>query len=173
MKYLNFKEGSIEVNIEKGSNYLIVKCKKTVVQMENKKKEIKNDESHLWDCNHHNEIKNCKSECYIQTLLSLFGKKHSMGIIRLLLLSDKLRFNEILNRIGGSPKTITERLKELVKHGLISRKSYNEVPIRVEYSLTEHGRSLEDMFKGISIWASNIMEKTKGKENHKLKQFME
>ncbi|MCP4762228.1 MAG: helix-turn-helix transcriptional regulator [archaeon] len=96
-------------------------------------------------------------ECYLQELLSLFGKKHTMRIIRLLLINEKLRFNELLNKLGGSPKTITTRLRELEKRGLLIRKQYNEIPIRVEYSLTEAGRGLEGIFETISRWIKDWM----------------
>jgi DNA-binding HxlR family transcriptional regulator len=110
-----------------------------------------------WHCVQHKNFRNCKDECYFQTILTLFGKKHTLSIIRLLLIHDKLRFNEILNNIGASPKTITERLKDLKNHGLIKREVFNEIPIRVEYSLTKYGKSLEDIFERISIWVKNLM----------------
>ena len=122
----------------------------------NDKIEIQEEPLH-WHCVQHRNIHNCKDECYFQTILTLFGKKYSMSIIRLLLIHDKLRFNEILKNIGASPKTITERLKDLKNHGLIKREAFNEIPIRVEYSLTKHGKSLEDIFERISIWVKNFM----------------
>jgi DNA-binding HxlR family transcriptional regulator len=76
-----------------------------------------------------------------------------------LLLNKKLRFNEILDKIGGSPKTITARLRALEKHGLINRTVFNEIPIRVEYELTTQGKALEDIFERFSKWALNLEKK--------------
>ncbi|MBD3228809.1 MAG: winged helix-turn-helix transcriptional regulator [Candidatus Lokiarchaeota archaeon] len=96
-------------------------------------------------------------ECYLKEVLNLFGKKYTLKIIRLLLLNNTLRFNEILNEIGGSPKTITKRLRVLEDRGLIARKQFNEIPIRVEYSLTEAGKDLEEIFERISLWIKKWM----------------
>ncbi len=82
----------------------------------------------------------------------------------MLLIHDKLSFNEILKELSASPKTIIERLKDLKKHGLIDRKVFNEIPIRVEYSLTKHGRSLEDIFERISIWSKNVMMESRAQK---------
>ena len=73
-------------------------------------------------------------------------------IIRLLLINKIMRFTELEQKIGGSPKTLTQRLRNLEKQGLVSRKVYNEIPIRVEYSLTEAGIALDEVFSTISDW---------------------
>lgn len=129
--------------------------------MEQDIKDKTQEEPLSWHCLQHTDTHNCSNECYFQIALTLFGKKHTMSIIRLLLMNDKLRFNEILKKLSASPKTITERLKELKKYGLIDRKVFNEIPIRVEYSLTKHGRSLEDIFERISIWSKNIISESR------------
>jgi len=69
------------------------------------------------------------------------------------LVHNKLRFNEILGFLKGSPKTITSRLRNLEGSGLIKRRVFNEIPMRVEYSLTEKGTSLEDVFERFARWA--------------------
>lgn len=119
--------------------------------MTQESKKVNLDEQLQWHClqeaNHQ-----CEGECYLQKIFSLFGRKHSLPIIRLLLLKDRVRFNEIVKSIGGSPKTIQDRLEELARHGLLNREQYNEIPIRVEYSLTEPGKALEPMFEVISSW---------------------
>jgi DNA-binding HxlR family transcriptional regulator len=109
-----------------------------------------------WHCLKHDNIKNCIDECRVQKVLNLFGKKYLMPIIRVLLIRKTLRFNEILEHIGGSPKTITARLRALEKHGLVNRTVFKEIPIRVEYSLTEKGKALEDIFERFSKWALNL-----------------
>jgi DNA-binding HxlR family transcriptional regulator len=109
-----------------------------------------------WHCLKHDDIKNCIDECKVQKVLNLFGKKYLMPIIRLLLIHKTLRFNEILGHIGGSPKTITARLRALEKYGLVNRTVFKEIPIRVEYSLTDKGKALEEIFERFSKWALNF-----------------
>ena len=130
----------------------------------NSKKEAKDnlilEENLSWHCISNKDNKNCVSnDCQMKNILTLFGRKHTLSIIRLLLQFNKLRFNEILKEIGGSPKTITERLKELVSNGILIRRSFNEIPIRVEYSLTEAGKNLEDIFERISRWSMGFIKK--------------
>jgi DNA-binding HxlR family transcriptional regulator len=57
------------------------------------------------------------------------------------------------NLIGISPKTLSSRLKELKKVGLISRKVYAEVPLKVEYSLTKEGIEVRDLIIPLMEWA--------------------
>ena len=109
-----------------------------------------------WHCLNHEDIKNCVDECKVQLVLNLFGKKYLMPIIRLLLMNKKMRFNEVLEKVGGSPKTITSRLRSLEKHGLINRMVFKEIPMRVEYSLTDKGKALEDIFERFSGWALSL-----------------
>jgi DNA-binding HxlR family transcriptional regulator len=48
---------------------------------------------------------------------------------------------------------MTARMKELVKLGLVARRSYNEIPPRVDYELTQKGRDLDGMFRALNAWA--------------------
>ena len=120
----------------------------------NKSDKVTNTNERLhWHCLQHEGNLNCTNECVLQNALKIFGKKHSMSIIRALLRHNKLRFNKLLDAVGGSPKTLTKRLRELEEHGLLDRETYDEIPPRVEYSLTKPGKDLEDIFERISIWA--------------------
>ena len=111
-----------------------------------------NEDKLEWHCvtKHINDT--CSTECLLRSVVDLFGKKFTLLIVRLLLVNTKMRFNEIEKEIGGSPKTITQRLRDLEGKGLVSRKAYNEIPIRVEYSLTEAGVALDSVFSTISNW---------------------
>lgn len=69
------------------------------------------------------------------------------------------RFNEIAEQIQFvSDRMLSERLKELEAEGLITRRIYAEVPVRVEYSLTDKGCDLEPVFMAIGTWASKWLE---------------
>lgn len=81
--------------------------------------------------------------CPIEFILDLIGTKWSISILRELFRGNQ-RTHELLEALPGiSTKTLTVRLRELEKHGLISRKVYAEIPPRVEYSLTEKGLELQ------------------------------
>lgn len=60
------------------------------------------------------------------------------------MLLNQTRFNQFLESIEGvNPKTLSVRLKEMEKNGLIKRKIYPETPVRIEYSVTEKGEALK------------------------------
>lgn len=99
-------------------------------------------------------------DCPITAMLELIGGKWK-PIILYNLTSGTRRFGQIDVRIPGiSRKVLTEQLRELEEDGLISRKQYNEIPPRVEYSLTELGKSLSPVFKEMAIWGKeHVLEK--------------
>ncbi|MNL17762.1 putative HTH-type transcriptional regulator YtcD [compost metagenome] len=74
-------------------------------------------------------------------------------VILFYLTTGTRRFGEIGARIPAiSRKVLTQQLKEMERDGLITRKQYNEIPPKVEYSLTELGKSLTPVFQAISSW---------------------
>ena len=78
--------------------------------------------------------------------------KWTMLVIRDLLTGTK-RFSELRASLAGiSPKTLTDRLRDLEQHGLVQRRSYAEIPPRVEYSLTAKGRTLEPVVGALADW---------------------
>lgn len=56
---------------------------------------------------------------------------------------------------GISPKTLTDRLRDLEQHGLVKRVSYAEIPPRVEYTLTQAGRTLEPVIGALAAWGAS------------------
>ena len=97
-----------------------------------------------------------KTLCPVTATLQLIGGKWKTIILYCLTPGTK-RFGEIAVRIPDiSRKVLTEQLKELENDGLISRKQYKEIPPRVEYSLTDLGRSLSTVIHELEKW---------GKEN--------
>ena len=85
--------------------------------------------------------------------MDLIGKRWT-GLILYQLLDGPQRFNEIESALPISGRLLSERLKELEKEGLVVRKVYTEVPVRVEYSLTEKGQALEGAIRNIEKWAT-------------------
>lgn len=85
--------------------------------------------------------------------LSLIGGKYKMAILYLLAEHGVLRHNAIHRLIEGIPyKTLAVMLKELAADGLVARKEYPQVPPKVEYSLTECGRSLTPILHSMCDW---------------------
>lgn len=92
--------------------------------------------------------------CPIRNVISRFSGKWSMLILCVLAENAVTRFNEIGKAIPDiSPKVLTEALKSLEADGLISRMVFAEIPPRVEYSLTDKGRSLMPHLEGLIEWA--------------------
>ncbi|MGC2942383.1 MULTISPECIES: winged helix-turn-helix transcriptional regulator [unclassified Brevibacterium] len=98
-------------------------------------------------------------ECPTRVILDRVGDKWTVLIIEILDDSPK-RFGEIRRAIGGiTPKVLTSTLRSLVADGLVTRQSFGEVPPRVEYSLTDLGRSLQAPVTALRRWAErNVAE---------------
>ena len=81
-------------------------------------------------------------------------KVWTLPVIHSLGLKEPARFNELKRRIEGiSATSLAERLTELDRLGVVSRKVYPETPPRVEYSLTEKGHELKDVLEELADWA--------------------
>ena len=97
--------------------------------------------------------------CPVETTLMLIGNKWQVLIIRDLLTGTK-RFGELKKSIGKvSQKVLTTQLRDMEESGLISRKVYAEVPPKVEYSLTELGKSLQPILNAMLQWGTEYKEK--------------
>ena len=84
--------------------------------------------------------------CPIDNSINILGKKYALHIMRNMTLLKQSRFNQFLKSIEGiNTKTLSMRLKEMERFGLISRRILSRHPIEVEYSLTDKGRSLEPL----------------------------
>jgi len=89
--------------------------------------------------------------------VELIGRRWSGAIIRALL-SGSTRFTDIASTVPGlSDRLLSERLRELEQEGLVRRTVYPEVPVRVEYTLTEKGRALRPTLEALSEWADEWM----------------
>jgi DNA-binding HxlR family transcriptional regulator len=81
-------------------------------------------------------------------------KVWTLPVIHSLGLKEPARFNELKRRIEGiSATSLAERLTELDRLGVVSRKVYPETPPRVEYTLTEKGHELKDVLEELADWA--------------------
>ena len=90
--------------------------------------------------------------CPVETTLMLIGDKWKVLILRDLMEGTK-RFGELKKSIGTvSQKVLTAQLRDMEAKGLLTRTVYAEVPPRVEYSLTELGRSLRPILDAMWAW---------------------
>ena len=96
--------------------------------------------------------------CPVETTLTLIGDKWKVLILRDLLPGTK-RFGELKKSIGTvSQKVLTAQLRTMEDSGLVNRTVYAEVPPKVEYSLTELGRSLKPVLDALQNWGENYKE---------------
>ncbi|MCH5349424.1 MAG: helix-turn-helix transcriptional regulator [Oscillospiraceae bacterium] len=85
--------------------------------------------------------------------MSLIQGKYKMFILYALMEFEVVRFNEMKKYIGGiSYKTLSATLKELESDSLVNRKEYPQIPPKVEYSLTERGKSLIPILDQMCEW---------------------
>lgn len=99
--------------------------------------------------------------CPVEITLSLIADKWKFLIIRDLLTGTK-RFGELQRSIGGvSQKVLTNNLRQMEQSGLIVRKVYAEVPPRVEYSLTDLGKSLKPILDSMVNWGEDYRKMQK------------
>ena len=93
--------------------------------------------------------------CPVETTLLLIGDKWKVLIIRDLLTGTK-RFNELMRSVTGiTQKVLTSHLRAMEAAGLVNRTVYPEVPPRVEYSLTDLGKSLKPILDAMWTWGEN------------------
>jgi DNA-binding HxlR family transcriptional regulator len=92
-----------------------------------------------------------------ESAAEILGKKWTGLIIRVMLGGPK-RFRDIKEQIPEmSDKMLTDRMKELEAAGILTRTVYPEMPVRIEYELTEKGHNLEDVILSIQSWGENWM----------------
>jgi DNA-binding HxlR family transcriptional regulator len=92
--------------------------------------------------------------CPLEGIINIIAKKWAILIISIIGHHDKIRFNDIMQRLDGiSPKTLADVLKDLQKENLIRREAFSEIPPRVEYSLTEDGKQLCEAVLPLIQWA--------------------
>lgn len=99
-------------------------------------------------------------DCPIRNVISRFSGKWQMLVLCVLAENEATRFNAIGKAIPDiSPKVLSETLKNLERDNLVSRSIYAEIPPRVEYSLTELGRSLMPVIGNLISWSVENFEK--------------
>lgn len=99
--------------------------------------------------------------CPVETTLMLIGNKWKVLILRDLMPGTK-RFGELRKSIGTvSQKVLTAQLRDMEEKGLINRHVFAEVPPRVEYSLTDLGKSLKPILDAMGNWGEDYKAQNK------------
>lgn len=99
-----------------------------------------------------------QNTCPIQYIVQIISSKWSVSILRELLIRN-CRTHELLDALPGiSTKTLTIRLRELEKYGIIERKVYAEIPPHVEYSLTDKGRQLQPVLIALKQAGEQLLQ---------------
>ena len=100
--------------------------------------------------------------CPVETTLTLIGDKWKVLILRDLMPGTK-RFGELKKSVGSvSQKVLTAQLRDMEEKGLVHREVYAEVPPRVEYSLTDLGKSLKPILDALQSWGEDYKAKNSG-----------
>ena len=94
-------------------------------------------------------------DCPVARTLDLIGERWTLLLLRDLLLHGPRRFQDFQTSLPGvAPNTLSARLKSLEDNGLVRRELYSERPPRLEYVLTDKGKSLGPVVKAMRDWGS-------------------
>lgn len=100
-----------------------------------------------------------EDNCPVEATLELIGGKYK-ALILWHLSQGILRFSELRQVIkGATPKMLTQQLRELEANGLVHREVYPVIPPKVEYSLTETGRSLMPVLVAMRDWGADYLRR--------------
>ncbi|MBY4677448.1 winged helix-turn-helix transcriptional regulator [Marinobacterium arenosum] len=109
-----------------------------------------------YDCNH---------GCPVEAALEVIGGKWR-GAILYHLLQEVMRFNEIRRLMPDiTQRMLTMQLRELEAHGLVLRTVYPEVPPRVEYAITDYGKTLAPVISSLHSWGRMHLDKVRRVDN--------
>ena len=98
-------------------------------------------------------------QCPVEATMDVIGGKWKIIIIHHLI-PETRRFSELRRLIPQiTQRMLTSQLRELEKHGVVHREIYPQVPPKVEYSLTELGKSLESILWVMHDWGENFINK--------------
>ena len=108
--------------------------------------------------------------CPLEYGLSVFGGKWKSRVLCVLAEKGRLRYSSVRREMANiTDAVLAATLKELISDGLIVRKSYDEIPPHVEYSLTEKGQSVVPLLQDICKWSGLFYRKTENTSLEKCK----
>lgn len=92
-------------------------------------------------------------QCPINHTFQMIGKKFTVLIMRNMMLFGHSHFNEFLEIEGINPKTLSHRLKEMQRNGLVERRVNPGTPVSIEYFLTERGTALKPVLEQLMLFS--------------------
>ena len=93
-------------------------------------------------------------DCPLEYATNLISGKWKIRLLWILYTSEFVRFNELKRQLSGiTDMMLTKILKELIKENIVDRVQYNEIPPRVEYSLTPNGLNLVNALNEVTKWS--------------------
>ena len=99
----------------------------------------------------------CAEQCVLQAAMDSIGGKWKLPVLCSLTANGTSRYNELLHNVQGISNTmLSQTLKELERDGLVLRKEYLEVPVRVEYELSEKSKKLQPILLELIQWQMEI-----------------
>ena len=102
-----------------------------------------------------NNICPCSEHCPLQRAMEMIGGKWKLAILCSLGVDGKVRYNELKRKITGISNTmLAKSLQELEDCGLVSRTVFTEVPIRVEYEITDKAKELGPILVQLAQWGA-------------------
>ena len=103
-----------------------------------------------------NEMKACP----IDNTFKIIGKKFTVHILRNITKLGQTRFNKFLESIEGiNPKTLSARLREMERNGIIERRIYPGTPVKIEYSVTKKGMALDPVLEAMATFSMKYCAK--------------
>ena len=94
-----------------------------------------------------------EDNCNILNIWNVLSRRWSLLLLRNLSSKNVIRFNELKRNLKGISSTVlSDRLSELEQEGLVTKKIYPEIPIKVEYRLTNKAKDLELILENLSKW---------------------
>jgi DNA-binding HxlR family transcriptional regulator len=97
-------------------------------------------------------------DCPVARTLDLIGERWTILVLRDFFLHGPRRFQDLQKSLAGvAPNTLSARLKTMEERGLITRHLYSEHPPRLEYRLTEKGKSLGPIVKALRDWGRRLL----------------
>ncbi|HYL67465.1 MAG TPA: helix-turn-helix domain-containing protein [Nitrosopumilaceae archaeon] len=98
--------------------------------------------------------------CPIDNTFKIIGKKFTVHILRNMTQLDQSRFNEFLDSIEGiNPKTLSARLREMEKNGIIERSVFPGTPVKIEYTITKKGKALKPILEQMAAFSMQYCSK--------------
>lgn len=112
-----------------------------------------------------------ETHCPVEATINLIGGKYKT-LLLWNLMGRTLRYSQLRREVpGATPKMLTQQLRQLESDGLLNRKVYPEVPPKVEYSLTDFGKSIRPVLEAMYGWGTSYLGDLGLKANCSMKPF--